>query len=54
MKRYQLVVIFHAENDEDATAQVNLALDQFDDGYERVALRETFTVAPDRLVFSEG
>jgi len=56
MQRYQAVVLFHAENDADATEQVNRALECFDDGYQRVALREMFSIAtaPARLVFIEG
>jgi len=55
LKRYQQVTIFHAENDADATEQVDRALGSFDDGYERVALREVFTLGSlDRLVFIEG
>lgn len=56
MKRYQQVVIFHAENDEDATQQVDASLEAFDDGYERVALREMFPMGrgPERLVFIES
>ena len=54
LNRYQLVTIYHAENDADATAQANKSLDAFDDGYERVVLREHFTMAPSRLVFIEA